>query len=335
MAQQGGLLTRMQALDLGLSPNHIQSLVRSEEWVNLRRGAYCEEEVWRAADEYRGKPLLRAKAAVLVMRRDCVLSHDSSSHALGLDILAPDEPFVHVTRPGFTNAWTKAGVKHHLARFRLEQVVDAGGMRCLDLARTAVDIARDRGHLHGLVAADSAMRMGVTRAQLEAAYEPMTNWRGVTDARSAVQLASPLAQTVIESLGRDFVIELGIGEPDPQFPVQLPRVTFWGDIRVGNQVFECDGALKYVPASQGGVATRSVERVVADEKEREGLLRGEGLGVSRLQYADFFGERRALAKQRCLREWQDTVARHGTELHEHLARNAAAIRSRQSRPQSA
>ena len=335
MARQGGLLTRTQALDLGLSPNHIHALVRSEQWVRLRRGAYCDADVWRAADVHRGRPLLQAKAAILLMRRDCLLSHDSSAHAQRLDILAPDDPFVHVTRPGFTNAWTKAGVKHHLARYRPEQVVVASDVRCLDLARTAVDIARERGHLHGLVAADSAMRLGVTRSQLEAAYEPMANWPGVTEARTAVELADPLAQTVIETLGRDFVLELGIGTPDLQFPVQLPRTTVWGDIRVGNHLFECDGLLKYVPLAQGGVATRPVERVVADEKEREALLRGEGLGLSRLVFADFFGARRAEAKRRCMREWLDTVDRHGTELHQHLARNAAAIRARRTRPDSA
>jgi hypothetical protein len=335
MAQQAGLLTRVQALDLGVSPNLIASLVRSEQWMPVRRGAYCDGEVWRAADPYRGRPLLLAKAALLLMRRDCVLSHDSSAHAQMLDILAPDQPFVHVTRPGFTNAWTKAGVKHHLARYRPDQVAVVEGTRCLDLARTVVDIARERGHLHGVVAADSAMRMGVTRAELEAAYAPMTSWRGVTAARSAVEMANPLAQTVIESLGRDFVWELGIGVPDCQFPVQLGRGTVWGDIRVGNHLFECDGLLKYVSASRGGVAVQPVERVVADEKQRESMLRAEGLGVSRLVYADFFGPRRIEAKRRCLREFRDTVDRYGTELHEHLARNAAAIRARQDRPDSA
>ena len=335
MAQQSGLLARTQALDLGLSPNLIQSFLRSDEWVLVRRGVYCNADVWRAADPHRGRPLLRAKAAVLVMRRDSVLSHDSSAHAQVLEILSPEAPLVHVTRPGFTNAWTKAGVKHHLAGFRSEQVVDASGMRCLDLARTVVDIARERGHLHGLVAADSAMRMGIKRGELEAAYEPMANWRGVTDVRTAVALADHRAETVIESLGRDFVMELGIGVPDLQFPVQLPRMTVWGDIRVGNHFFECDGLLKYIPVAQGGVATRPVEKVVAEEKERESLLRAEGLGMSRLVFADFFGDRRAQAKQRCMREWLDTVDRHGLELHSHLARNAAAIRARQSRSESA
>lgn len=335
MAQQSGLLTRTQALDLAVSPQYIGSLVRTEQWVWVRRGVYCEGEVWRAADPYRARPLLQARAAILLMRRRGVLSHDSAAHALDLDILAPEDPLVHVTRPGFTNAWTKAGVKHHLARFRLEQVVVRDGIECLDLARTVVDIARERGHLHGVVAADSALRSGVTRAQLEAAYEPMANWRGVTAARSAVELADPRAQTVIESLGRDFVSELGIGVPDPQFPVQLGRGTVWGDLRVGNHLFECDGLLKYMPPTRGGVAEKSVERIIADEKLRESLLRAEGLGVSRLTYGDFFGPRRAEAKSRCLREWKDTVDRHGVELHAHLARNAAAIRARQSRPDTA
>ena len=146
------------------------------------------------------------------MRRDAVLSHDSAAHALGLDILAPDKPLVHVTRPGFTGAWTEYGVSHHLARFRPAQVQVVDGLRVLDAARTAVDIARSRGVLHGLPVCDSAMRHGVTRAQLEEALAPMTNWPGVSAARLAVDLADPGAESVAETLGRHLRLR---GPPRP------------------------------------------------------------------------------------------------------------------------
>ncbi len=76
------------------------------------------------------------------MRRAWVLSHDSAAHASEMAILTPEDPLVHVTRPGWTGAWTEFGVKHHLARYLPEQVVEVEwAPHVLDLARTAVDIA--------------------------------------------------------------------------------------------------------------------------------------------------------------------------------------------------
>ncbi len=57
------------------------------------------------------------------LKRAFVASHDSSAHEHGLEILNPPDPHVHITRPGSTSAWTEYGVKHHLARYREEQVV--------------------------------------------------------------------------------------------------------------------------------------------------------------------------------------------------------------------
>jgi hypothetical protein len=327
-ARQDGLVSREQLLDLGLSPSLIQFMLREGELVFVRRGVYADPVVWAGLDEYRGRPRLRARAAVMRMRRGWVLSHDSAAHDFGMEIVHPENPLVHVTRPGLTNAWTKAGVKHHLARFRPEQVVEVNGVRALDLARTAVDIARERGVQHGLAACDSAMRMGCTREKLWEAVAPMTNWRGVTAARTSVELADPGAQTVIESLGRDLVHELGIGEPETQFPVETARGIAWCDIRVGNHLFECDGKIKYLGPDRGGVADRRIEDVLWDEKKRQTLVCAEGLGMSRIVWDDIWGERRAAARARLRAEYAVTAARFGDTLAPHLARNAERIRAR-------
>ena len=328
-AQAEGLVTRDQLLDLGISPAHINALVRDGALVRIRRGVYADPVTWAALDEFRGRPLLQARAAVLRMRRGWVLSHDSSAHALRMDILAPDEPFVHVTRPGFTNAWTKGGVKHHLARFSPSQVTEIGGLRALDPARTAVDIARERGPRDGLAACDSAMRMGCSRARLWEAVAPMTHWRGAPAARTSIELADPGAQTVGESLARELVHELGIGWPDTQFPVQTDRGVAWCDIRVGNHIFEFDGRVKFRRVENGGVAVGNLEAVLWDEKQRQQLICSEGLGMSRIIWADFWGDARGLARRRMRAEYAVTLQRFGPDLPERLARNAREIRGRQ------
>jgi len=329
LSASGGLITRTDALDLGVSPLYIASLLRGGSWVLVRRGVYADGELWATLDEYREKPLLRARAAVLVMKRGWRLSHDSSAHAQGLDIVRPDDPFVHITRPGFTNAWTKSGVKHHLARFAPEQVVEVDGVPALDLARTAVDIARERKELHGVPACDSARRMGVTLHALWTAAAIMVSWSNVTCVRNSIELSDPGAQNVAESLGRMLVRELGAGEPETQFPVLLSKGRVaWGDIRVGNHIFEIDGRIKLRGIDEGGVAVGRLEEVLWEEKKRERLLAQEGLGTSRIFWEDLWGEKRKLAKLRLRAEYDHTVQRFGTKLPEHLARNALEIRSR-------
>jgi hypothetical protein len=328
--RQAGLITRDQLLDLGITPNRITHALEVGELKVVRRGVYADPRVWQAADEYRGRPRLRGRAAVMSRRRGWVLSHDSAAHELGMEILAPVEPMVHLTRPGLTNAWTKAGVKHHLARFREDQVVVANGLRSLDLARTAVDIARERGVRHGLPACDSALRMGVPRERLWDAVAPMHHWRGAPAARTSIELADGGAQTVIESLGRELVHELGIGLPETQFPVQTVRGVAWCDIRVGNHIFECDGRMKYLTPERGGIAVRDLEDIMWEEKQRQTLVCAEGLGMSRITWPDFWGDRRAEAISRLRAEYAVSVRTFGAELAPHLAHNAEMIRRGES-----
>lgn len=328
MANNHGLITRSQALDLGVSPGAIRALL-VHEWVVVRRGVYAERVLWESLDPYRGRPRLRTRAAVLKMNRGWVLSHDSSAHQQGLDILAPAKPFVHITRPGHTNAWTKAGVKHHLAGFEPDQVVTVDGLACLDLARTCCDIARERGVIHGVPAMDSALRRGVPRNALVAASVPMAFWPGVTAVRQSIELADGGAATIAESLGRLLVKELGIGEVETQFPIQLEDQVAWCDLRVGCHIFEVDGHVKYRSTGSGGLAERP-DDVLWKEKKREREIRAEGLGVSRIIWEDFWGGQRSEAKRRLRADYDVTVTRFGTKLPAHLERFAQEMRGRRT-----
>lgn len=329
MARAGGLLTRGAVLDCGLTPSQITKLINDDVLVVVRRGVYADAEVFASLDEFRGRPRFRARAAVLNLRRGWVMSHDSSALEHGLPLLSPKQSLVHITRPGFSSAWTRYGVKHHYARFRPSQLMEVDGVRVLDVPRTAIDLAREHGEVQGVVACDWALREGATKDQLMQAYLPMDHWPGVPQARSAVDLADPRAENAAETLGRLLVKELGIGEPDPQFPVRIEDGSIaWCDLRVGNHVFEVDGYIKYLPKESGGVADAPASRVVWDEKKRERLVCSEGLGMSRIFYEDFWGDRRAAAKRRLRAEYDVTERRFGPELAPHLASSGAEIRQR-------
>lgn len=326
MASHDELITRAEALYLGIAPGTLRTLLRRGDWVVVRRGVYTHAEAWAALDDYRGRPLMRAHAALLTMRRGWVLSHDSSALQQGLAILTPTAPLVHITRPGHTNAWTQHGVRHHLAGFRKDQVVTVEGRPCLDMARTSCDIARDQGVEHGVAAMDAVMRRGVPRADLWRAVSTMRSWPHVTEVRAAIELADPGAANPGESQARVLVSELGIGEVETQFPLMLGERLVWCDLRVGRHVFEFDGRIKYQHVEDGGVADRPIDQVVWDEKKRERLIRAEGFGVSRIIAQDFHPDHRAEAKARLRSEYDVTVARFGTDLPARIARFADAAR---------
>jgi hypothetical protein len=329
MASNHGLITTHQARDCGLTTSQLAHLVRSGALVPVRHGVYADGDLWASLDEDRGQHSLRTRAAILTMRRTLVVSHDSSAHEHGLEILNPPSPHVHITRPGSTAAWTRAGVKHHLARYNSAQVMKVNGLDVMDLARTAVDIAREHGAPYGEIACDAAMRLGVPRKALEEAFAVMISWPHIHRTRQAVAFADARAANLAETLGRLFVVELGLVPDDLQFPVQIAngRVR-WGDILVGCHLVEIDGNLKLRPPSEGGVADKPAVEVVWEEKKRDRDLAREGLGTSHIIWQDYWPPHRAEALKRVRAEYDESVARFGDRLPERLVRQAREIRGR-------
>jgi hypothetical protein len=310
-ARHDQLLTRRQAAAAGVPPIEVDQLLRGGRWTAVRRGVYTLTDHWESLDQWRGRPLLRARAASRCMRVPHVMSHESAALELGMAVMLQEPTLVHVTRPGVLGSRTEHGVKHHKAPYLPGQVLRPAGHPVLDHARTAVDIARESGFPAGLVAADSALRLGCSRDQLRAAAAVMTHWRGAGVARSAAELADPGGTNPLESLGRALVIELGLGVPETQVGLTDGRREVWCDMLLGRHVFETDGRVKYLPAALGGFA-QDPQEVLWEEKARQDFVCGFKLGVSRIVYADLFGPRRETTKRRLLREYHDTAARFGT-----------------------
>ncbi|WP_170285940.1 type IV toxin-antitoxin system AbiEi family antitoxin domain-containing protein [Nocardioides rubriscoriae] len=337
LASHHGLITPGQARDLGMSQTYITHMLRERLWLVLHRGVYVDAVVWRALDPWHGQPLLRARAALMVMKRDVVLSHDSSVHALRLDYLAPygpPGPFVHVTGRGSANAWVRGRVKHHLARFADDDVVEVGGLKVLGEARTVVDIAREHGYRAGLVTADSALRRGLPKAALWNVADAMASWRHITVVRDVIEHADHRSQSAAEVLARDFLQELGLGDVDLQWPRQRSdgRIA-WCDLRIGRVVFEVHGKIKVLSPADGGVASTSAAEVLWEDRKRERLVATDGLALCNLYWADFFGSNRVAAQARVRAEVAHTIERFGDNvLPDRLDRVAREIRAREDRP---
>jgi hypothetical protein len=261
----------------------------------------------------------RDRAAHLATDVTHELSHDSAARLHDLPLVAVRRDLSHVSRPDVQGSRTEHGVKHHKAVVPSAARLVIDGVPTTGIARTAMDVAREHGRPTGLAACDAALRSGVPRAAFYLELASMAHWPGVIAARWSAELADPRAENAGESLARLLVLELGLGEVEPQFALRLSGRTVWIDLRVGCHCFEFDGRLKYRSPSEGGVALRPAEEIVWEERKREREVCAVGLGVSRLCWDDLFGAARARAKARLLAEYAVTAARFGTRLPDHLA----------------
>lgn len=310
-ADEHGLITRRRALECGFDDRDIRRLLKLGSWVQVRRGIYCEHALWTALDPFCQRPLLAVRAARLVLRCPHVASHDSAALAHRLGVPDARRALVHVTRRKVHGDAERAGVKHHLAPYLDTQVQHVAGLPVLDVARTALDLAREHGLEAGVAACDQALGTGVSRSALKEARAAMWCWPMSRVMDEAIMLADPGSESWLESVARVFVtgLGLGLGRPETQFGLTDRTRTVFCDFRLGRHVFEVDGRSKYDDQLQDATPTDVLMR----EKERHDFVAGFKLGVSRLTARDLYVTPRD-TETRVRREVADTCARFGTDI---------------------
>lgn len=311
---QHGLILRRQALAAGMTPEQVKTLLRIGEWVAVRRGVYTTGAYWESLDPYVGRPQLEVWAATLTTTTPHLISHDSAAYLHGLPILEAAPRLVHVTRIGVLGGRTRHGIKHHKAPVRTGQIEFVDDHPVLDIPRTVADIGREHGLRHAIVAANSALRRGESRSALGRAVEDMTSWPYVTIPRQAVEWADGRCENPGEDLTMLLLKQLGVGLVQPQFGLQDRGRFAWVDFRIGRQLFEFDGRLKYRREENGGYADRSADEVMWDEKRRQDWLCGFKLGMSRIVWSELQPDTWERTQARVLREILDTNARFGTSI---------------------
>lgn len=311
LVAQHGLVTARQLADAGVDAGDLRRLIAAGALVRLRRGVYADADAWSCLDPFRAQPLLRMRAARLTLTsEDYAFSHDSSAIVLRMGAPDPRTALVHISRTKVHGDAVRAGVKHHLAPYRAGDRTQIDGFPVLDRARTAVDMVREHGRAHGLAACDAALRAGVRRDELYEVLDTMTAWPHSRCVRWCIEHADGGAETYLESLVRDFVLELGIGRPVTQFGLSDGNRTAFADLRVHRHLFEADGLLKYDDDNPSGTEPRLV---LMQEKERTDFLTGFKLGMSRVTHHDLHAGRPA-ALRRAAREHADTCARFGKDI---------------------
>ena len=331
VARGHGLVTARALRTLGIDERQVAAWVRVGRLVPVRRGVYTTDELWATWDIYRERPLAVIRAVALSVQTPHPFSHDSAALVQRLPLLAPQTAGVHLTVPHLRATTTRAGVRRHGARFHEDRMLMVEGLPVLDIPRTVVDVAREHGYRAGLIVADGAMQLGVGRHELELAAAEMTGWPFSLTVKAVVEDADPGAESVIETLARELVAEAGLGPVETQFPVRVPGGTAWVDLRVGRHLVEADGRIKSKSVEDGGLADRDLEQLLWDERRRQREVCGDGFGMTRLTYGDYWGAARERAIARLRAEHAVTEHRFGAELTASQAEFAARMRGRRNK----
>lgn len=301
-----------QALADGWTSHALRHAVSVGTLERLGRGVYA------AAAEPTGSPhddavlrLRRRSAALALTQRRVVVSHASSATFDDLPlVVVPRKPSVTSSRPLRGRV---ADARLHRGALPRSHVARRGPIAFTRPARTIVDLAREHGADAAISAADVALYRGlVSAAELGNVVRYGTGWPGIVAARRVVALADARSESVLESISRLRIDELGLPPPDLQVPMYsggrfVGRPDFyWDEFGV---IGEADGMVKY-----DGTTTS-----LREEKRRQGELEDAGLITVRWGWSDLwpFDEvarrlrsafARGLRPDRAARLW--TPARH-------------------------
>lgn len=214
--------------------------LQGRSFVRVTPGAYLPVD--------RAQDLLSRCRALQHVRPDCVASHWTAVSLLGLP-LPPGRrggPLHALVGPA-ARPLRRAGVVGHRSGSDF-LVVEVGGVRVTDARRTWCDLGRDGAAVPELVAVADAMVRAAPGllSRLQEAALAGNGHRGVRNARTALSLVDPRAESVMESWVRVLLVVAGVPRPVPQLVVRdevgrfVARVDLaWPESRL---VVEYDGA---------------------------------------------------------------------------------------------
>ena len=275
-----------ELLALGVSKGALRAAVSAGALVRVRHGVVLAPGgTTEPAPPFEGhdvdEGLLRtqrlaaARAALLALADDSVISHGSAALLEGLPTYGPAPSDVWVTAP--RHGRIVAGTHRRLGVVPSADRVMLDGIRMTGVARTALDLARRRPLHQQLVALDTAVaRVGAD--ELARAFARLTWQRDLVGVSLALRHANGLSESPLESISRGRMLQARLPVPELQAWVEGDdgrwyRVDFlWREHGV---VGEADGLLKY-----------RTEADLRAEKLREDALRGRGLRVVRWTYDD-------------------------------------------------
>jgi len=268
---------------MGITVSQLRSLVRSGELVRVRLGVYATKRaVISTNNDWRRAYALRVAAVVAGVGRDSVASHHSAAVMNGIDLLNHPRPPVTLTRPPSrpSSRSRSDGIVFHTAETPPGHITRLFGIWVTTVPRTVVDLARTTPFMPAVVAADSALRAGMTtKAELLGICDASNHWPGVKQARQVAEFGDGLAESVLESCARVVFHGLRLERPELQVAIRgdgfAYRVDFcWARYRT---IAEADGLAKYAGKDD-----------ILAQFRRDRLLRDAGYKVVHFTWRELF-----------------------------------------------
>lgn len=223
--QQGGAITRTQALDVGLTAKQIRGRVGSGRWSVIRRGVY---QLVQPRDR---RDLM---STVLMTWPGAVVSHESAANVHGFPFVELNETRVilsHHTRTTHDFPGVEVRRTHDLDGWHVTTV---DGLRVTTVARTVIDLAVGRSvkHMAAIVdrlVSDEAVELieldAVLRATGRRGKPGTTTMRKVLEAR----IGDDFPGSVLERRGRKLLREAGLPIPRSEYPIPWSIDRFFDD----------------------------------------------------------------------------------------------------------
>jgi hypothetical protein len=271
------------ALALGHTRDELRQAVRAGRLIALRRGVFIVAETRRAATH--NGPLLHAQdvaALSLAMPRRRLVAVGASAariHGLAIRGSFPDDLTVAVEGRQGTHGTHRDGYFLRVERLPDHHVETKHGVLVTTAARTVLDVAAHHGFDNGVVATDDAYEQElITPALLRATVEELERRPGIEVARDCVAFADPACESVLESISRLAMREIGIPMPATQVTlyddgrIKIRVDYFWEWLRL---VGEADGEKKYSTGGRDPIAE------LRAQQEREHILREQDFEIVR------------------------------------------------------
>lgn len=287
------LTQRSRLQPLGLPP------LRPGSHRSVHHGRYLPQEFWETSSD-EDRHLARMLAVHRAATTAPVFSHVSAAVLLNLPIYGESGPNVHTNVGPSGSGRPSGGLIRHKSRLPEGDVVEIAGLRCTSPERTLLDLGCTGPAELALACADGYLRsefrvarsidwarLGEWRDDMERRLHERRAARGVRTARQVFALATPVLDSVLESVSHlqlrrlGFELELQASVPGPNGRPYHIDFEFLGLDLYG----ECDGKAKYTdPALLGGL---TAEQLVYRDKRRQDWICGStGKALIRWGYSE-------------------------------------------------
>lgn len=253
----------------GEQTRSLENGVGSGRFIRIRPGVYAVSTEWHAAG-----PQERHRAAMDALlatsARVPVFSHESAALLHGIPVIGAWPPLPHTIAADLGHR-PPANVLVHRPRHPWT-IAEVGGAFATTPECTAINLAASRSLAAGVAAFDHVIAAGIPKDVLASMIAGWRPFHGVRRAMRALEIATGLAETPLESISL-VPIALARFEPPEQQVVVVARGRryrldfFWASQRV---VGEADGRGKYLSPAD-----------LWEEKLREDALRSLDLGFAR------------------------------------------------------